>query len=118
MKVDISGLPRRITLAAGDRAEIPLPSYAGSGNAWSVSCIRGQEVASVELGTAEVSPIPTGPRDGTAEPPPLALVQERAVVVGLARGVAVWRLLLARSFDVPGEPAAALDFEITVVAAR
>ena len=30
MSVEIPGLPRRITVTAGDQHEIPLPSYAGS----------------------------------------------------------------------------------------
>ena len=115
MTVDLSGLPRHVTLAAGGAMELPLPSYANSGNAWSATCVRGEGVAqvSVELGEAPV--VPTPPGDGTAEPPPLMLVPERAVVRALACGEATWRLVLARSFD-PSRPAATHDLEVTVVA--
>jgi hypothetical protein len=114
MSIDLSALPRRVTLAVGARTEIPLPSYAGSGNTWSASCVRGADVArvSVELGAAP--PTPARPADGTAEPPPLGYVPERAVVVALARGDALWRLALARSFGPP-DPAATHELAVTVV---
>ncbi|HEY7035539.1 MAG TPA: hypothetical protein VH482_29635 [Thermomicrobiales bacterium] len=114
MSIDLSALPRHVTVAVGGRREIPLPSYAGSGNAWSATPVSGEEVArvSVELGGAPAAPM--RPADGTAEPPALVMVPEVAVVVGLARGEATWRLVLARSFD-PAHPTATHELRVTVV---
>jgi hypothetical protein len=114
MTIDLSALPWTVALAVGERIEIPLPSYAGSGHKWSAVCIHGQEVAHLSVKLAEPPPAPTTPRDGTAEPPPLMLVPELAVVVGLARGEAAWRLVLARPFD-PSKPVATHDLRITVL---
>ena len=116
MTVDLSDLPRKITLGVGDRLEIPLPSYSGSGNAWSVTGLSGQEIAQVSVEPAEAPAVPPSPGDGTAEPPDLVLVPDRAVVSGLAAGEAIWRLVLARSFG-PSTPTAVHNLHVTVVAA-
>jgi hypothetical protein len=113
--VDLSALPTTLTLKVGDRVEVPLPSYAGSGNAWSVSCIKGLDVAQVRLESGPLPP-PSPPGAGTSEPPPLMLAGERAVVSGLAPGEATWWLVLARSFGPP-TPTAVHDLQITVIAA-
>lgn len=117
MTIDLSNLPRHITLAAGERIVIPLPSYANSGNTWSATCVRGHGIAqvAVELGEPPVTADLQG--DGTAEPPPLMLAPEQAVVSGLAGGEAVWQLVLSRSFG-SAPAAAAHELRITVVAAR
>lgn len=114
MTIDLSNLPRHVTLEVGGRIEIPLPSYAGSGHTWTAICVCGQGVAQVSLELGEVPAALLLPGDGTVEPPPLMFVPERAVVYGLTCGEATWRLILARSFD-PSKPAATHDLLVTVV---
>jgi hypothetical protein len=114
MSVDLSSLPRKITLAVGARAEVRLPSYSGSGNSWSVTRVSGPEAARAWVEPADDVSVPASPADGTAEPPALVLVPDRAVVVGVAPGEATWRLVLARPFG-PSTPAAVHDFQVTVV---
>ncbi|TSA53159.1 MAG: hypothetical protein D4R40_01135 [Nitrosomonadaceae bacterium] len=116
MTIDLSNLPRHITLAARERIVIPLPSYANSGNTWSATCVRGHGIAqvSVELGEPPVTVDSRG--DGTAEPPPLMLAPEQAVVSGLAGGEAVWQLVLSRPFG-PAQTAALHELRVTVTAA-
>jgi hypothetical protein len=113
MTIDLSGLPRRVSLSIGERLEIPLPSYVGSGNTWSAICLRGDDVARVSVLLGDLPPLPPIRADGVVEPPALMLVPEFAVVEGLAYGEANWRLALARSFD-PSNPAAVHDLDITV----
>ena len=114
MSVDLSCLPRTVILRAGDRIEIPLPSYFGSGNIWSVTAVSGQEVARVWVELAGGPAVPDGPGNGITEPPALTLIPERAVVSALAPGEATWRLVLARTFG-PSIPIAAHDLQVTVV---
>jgi hypothetical protein len=116
MTVDLSSLPRKITLGVGDRLKIPLPGYSGSGNAWSVTGVSGQEAARVSVEPAEVPAVPPSPGPGTAEPPELVLVPDRAVVYGLAPGEATWQLVLARPFGT-STPTAVHDLHVTVAAA-
>lgn len=116
MSVDLTSLPQHVTLVVGKRMVIALPSYANSGNTWSSTCVRGQEIAqlSVELGE---SPVPgDSGGSGTAEPPPLTLTPEYAVVAGLASGEAVYQLILSRTFG-PAQVAASHELRLTVVAA-
>lgn len=113
MTIDLSGLPRRVSLTIGERIEILLPSYVDSGNTWSAMCLRGEEVARVSVKLGDLPPMPPVLADGVAEPPALMLVPEFAVVEGLAYGEATWRLVLARSFD-RSNPAAAHNLDITV----
>ena len=107
----LSQLPEHITLAVGDRAEIPLPSYLGSGNSWSVTSDLDQGVAVLVV---ELEPPALAPERGEGEPPPLSLASERAVVTALAPGEVTWRLVLGRSFG-RSEPAATHDVRVTVV---
>ena len=115
MTIDLSSVPLHVTLAVGETIAIPLPSYAGSGNAWSATCVRDAAVAqvSIELGGAPPAGVAG---DGAAEPTQLMLAEEQAVVRGLASGKALWTLVLARSFGPP-VPTATHDVEVTVVAA-
>lgn len=115
MTIDLSNLPQQVRLAVGERTEIPLPSYADSGNIWSATCLRGHGVARVSIELGEHSSIPDTRGNGTTEPPPLMLVPERAVVSGLAIGEADWRLVLSRSFGA-APPAATHEIRITVLA--
>jgi hypothetical protein len=115
MTVDLSSLPQKIELAVGERVSIPLPCYSGSGNVWSVTNVSGPEVARVSVEPAEIPPMPPSSGDGTAEPPELVLVPDRAVVFGLAPGEAIWRLVLARSFGPPVHTAVH-DLHVTVAA--
>lgn len=109
MTIDLSNLPQQVRLAVGESTEIPLPSYADSGNTWSAICLGGHGVASVSIELGDVMLDTHG--NGTAEPPPLMLVPERAVVSGLAAGEADWRLVLSRSF---GAAPAAATHEIRI----
>ena len=117
MSVDLSGLPRDVRVQVGERFVIPLPSYSGSGNTWSVAHVAGQEIARVLVESAEAPPLPVAPPDGAAPPPALVLVPERVVGVGLAPGEATFRLVLSRQFG-PATPSATFDFHLTVLAAR
>ena len=110
MSIDLSGLPRRLTVAVGDRLEIALPSYLGSGNAWSASCLYGADVALVTVAMTPPDTTAAAPGGGPPEP---RLATERAVVRGLTAGESRWRLTLARSFGPP-EPTAIHDFDIDV----
>jgi hypothetical protein len=117
LTVDLSSLPRHLTLAVGERTVIPLPSYANSGNSWSATCLSGHEIARLSVELGEPPPSAASRGDGTAEPPPLMLTPEQAVVSGLAGGEAVWHLVLSRSFG-PKQVAATHELRITVVAGR
>jgi len=110
VSVEVPGLPRRITVAAGGQHEIPLPSYAGSGNTWSATALSGEDVATVTVETGP--PLPPAPVPGGGPPEP-RLAAERAIVSGLRVGRAQWRLELARSFG-PRHPVAVVDIDIEV----
>ena len=116
MTIDLSNLPREISVAVGGRNETPLPSYAGSGNIWSVRRVAGGEVARVWVEPGDAPMVAASPSKGITEPPALVLVPERAVVLGLHPGEATWRLVLARPFGPP-VPIAEHDFQVTVRAA-
>jgi hypothetical protein len=107
---EVPGLPRQLTLAAGGRLEVPLPSYAGSGNAWSAACLTGEGVATVSVTTGPRLPPTAVPGGG---PPQPRLAAEQAVVRGLRAGRARWRLELSRSFG-PRQPVATVDIDIEV----
>jgi len=113
--VNVADLPRHVSVTVGGRVEIPLPSYAGSGNTWTALCSRGEEVADVlvELGESPAPPTPSA--DGTAEPPLLALTPETAVVRGRSPGEATWQLVLSRPFG-PSTTAATHELQVTVEA--
>jgi len=96
MNADLSALPERIELAVGDRVAVALPSFAGSGNVWSVA---GSEDERVAQAVVEVTPADASMRgDGMSEPPSMQLAAERAVVTGLAPGETTLRFVLARPF--------------------
>lgn len=116
MTVDLSNLPQHIRLAVGGRIVIPLPSYANSGNTWSAVCVRGHGIAQVSIELGEFPIMADSRGDGTAEPPPLMLTPEQAVVSGLAGGEAVWQLVLSRAFG-PAQAAAAHYLRVTVATA-
>lgn len=111
MGVDLSGLPTHVTVAVGERLVIELPSYAGSGNEWSVSG-NPDDVASVEVQVVPPEP-PRHPTTMPVEPPPMTMATELAVVRGLAPGDTRRQLVLARSFGPP-TPTAVHDFGVTV----
>ena len=119
MSVDLSELPQRITVFVGDEVEFALPSYAGSGNYWSIEIPEPSGAARVlvELQQGPESssgPVPTA---GDREPPDAAPVPESLRVTGLSPGVERCRLLLARDFgDAP--PTATYDFEVVVIERR
>ena len=111
MTVELHGLPDPVSVAVGEQAVVPLPSYAGAGLDWSATAVSGAEVADVRV---EIGSLPeTGRPDGTSEPPPMALAAESLVVAGRTEGTGVWHLRLARSFD-PDHPAAELDLTVEV----
>lgn len=113
MTIELSGLPQHVLLRTGERIEISLPSYANSGYNWSSICLRGEEVARVSVKLGDLPLMPPEPTDGTAEPPPLMLVPEFAVIETLAYGEAIWRLVLDRSFE-RSNPLSTHDINITV----
>lgn len=98
MTTDLSSLPSHCVVKPGGQARLPLPSYAGSGNAWSAVCVSSPHVADVTVVVGAVPSTDGGRRDGVSEPPPMQLAGESLVVKGRVPGLAVWRLVLARSF--------------------
>jgi hypothetical protein len=116
MSVDLSDLPREVIVEVGARQTIVLPSYSGSGNNWSITIVRGEEVARVWIEQPEMLDVAEPPDKGTTEPPDLMLVQECVIVLGLAPGKATWQLTLARSFGAT-QPTATHQFDVTVVTA-
>lgn len=114
MSVDLSALPRKITLPVGGRHEFALPSYAGSGNSWSTECLSGKEIAHLSIEQAGLPEILRTPGNGNTEPPELTLTPEVVVILGLAPGESTWRLILARSFG-PSTPTASHDVFVTVL---
>jgi hypothetical protein len=115
MSVDLSNVPTHLTLAVGERIVIPLPSYAGSGNFWSIRCRGRNSVvdARVELDRSPREPVAED--GGTTEPPQPVLVAERLVVSGLAVGEDLCQLVLSRSFGHPA-PSASRELRIAVAA--
>lgn len=113
MTIDLSKLPRCVSLVVGERIMIPLPSYADSGNIWSAMCLGNEEVARVTVKLGNQPPASSGLANGVAEPPSLMLVPEFAVIEGLKCGKTAWRLILARSFG-RSNPAATHDLDIAV----
>ena len=111
MSIDLSGLPKEITVAVGQRYEIVLPSYSGSGNNWSVTSLSGEEVARAWIEPVDVPNVTRSPGN---EPPELMLVPDRLLVLGLSPGEATWRLTLARTFG-PSTPTATCALHVTVV---
>ena len=113
MTIDLSGLPRRVSLTIGERIVIPLPTC----RLWQhlVRHVPGRGGSSQSNGEVGRSPAPAAcaGRMGWPEPPPLMLAPEFAVVEGLACGETTWRLVLARSFD-RSNPAAEHDLAVTV----
>lgn len=99
MNIDLSNLPSYLRISTGERTECDLPSYADSGNAWSVAPLQDAGTAQVFVET--IAP-PDGPPNlgetGTQEPPPLVTAQERLVIKGLRPGHVTCRLILSRSF--------------------
>jgi hypothetical protein len=114
MSVDLSALPQKITLPVGGRHEFALPSYTGSGNSWSIECLRGREVARLSIEQVGLAEILRTPGNGSTEPPELTLTPEVVVISGLAAGESTWRLILARSFG-PSTPTASHDVFVTVL---
>ena len=116
MSVDLSNLPREVIVKVGERQAVVLPSYSGSGNNWSITLVRGEEVARVWIEPLEIPDVAEPPDKGTTEPPDLMLVQDCVMVLGLAPGKATCQLTLARSFE-PTKPTATHEFHVTVVTA-
>lgn len=114
---DLGALPPALSLPAGGRAVLPLPSYAGSGNAWSARCLDGLGVADVrvQLGPAtdEGYAVRPGSAHAPVEPPDAAPVPETLVVDGQEEGTAVWQLVLSRPF-APDVPTATHELQVTV----
>ena len=99
MHIDLRDLPRRLTLAAGDQVTLTLPSFLGSGNAWSAHCESGADVALVSI--AMEPPSPSSVTTGMLGPPEPSIATELAIVRAVAPGTARWWLHLARSFAPP-----------------
>lgn len=114
MTFDLSWMPGEIAVPVGESVDVPLPSYAGGGYEWSVTCLARQEVADLAIsqGGKPQSASPS-PQPGTAEPPESFLTDEWLTVTGLAAGEALWQLKLARSF-APESPAAEHQLRVTV----
>lgn len=115
MTADLSDVPSHLTMAVGERIAIPLPSFAGSGNSWSVRCRHANSVVDVrvELDRSPIEPLAEG--DGATEPPQPVLVRELLVVSGLAVGEDVCQLDLSRAFGL-SRKTASRALGVTVVA--
>lgn len=108
--IDLEALSEPVVLVVGEQREFPLPSYAGSGNFWSVECLQGLPAAAV---TIQVVPPPLSAPASVV--PELRLARESVVVQGLRMGAARWMLVLQRSFG-PATPVASAVLEIAVTA--
>jgi hypothetical protein len=106
-------LPERVTVRVGERMVVELPSYAGSGNHWSVAPLADGEVARVSVGPVPAEP-PPPPATPDVPPPAAAAIPERAVIEGLAAGVSRCRLVLARPFG-DQTPTAEHELEVVVI---
>lgn len=113
MTIALSTLPKHVSLAVGKHIVIPLPSYADSGNIWSVTCLSGHGIAEVTVELSKTTNSSDSPGDGISEPPSLILVHEQVSVLGLSAGDAVWQLLLSRPFGSM-QIAASQNLQITV----
>jgi hypothetical protein len=116
VSVDLSRLPERVTVRVGERVLVELPSYAGSGNHWSVVPPADGEGARVSVGPEPAAP-PPPPAAPEGPPPSATPVPERAVIEGHSPGVSSWRLVLARQFG-DRTPVAEHELEVVVVQAR
>ncbi len=113
MTVDLSGLPRRVRVAVGERAEIGLPSFAGSGNVWTAEPV-GSPATAVAAVAVRTDPAARAPvRDPGGEPPSSYAAPVVAVVAGRMPGTARWRLVLARPF-APRPPTAVHELTVDV----
>jgi len=111
--IDLSFLPDRVEIAVGQQRDLELPSYAGSGNAWSVACLSGCDTAQarVEL-RPDAVPRPVA-RAGEGPPAPF-LVPEVLTIRGLRPGRSRWKLTLARDF-APRPPTAEHELDVDVM---
>lgn len=112
MSVDLSELPREVIVKVGECQAILLPSYAGSGNNWTITALSDEKVARVWIEPLETPDVTEPAEKGTSEPPELMLVQDGLRVLGLTPGEATCQLTLARTFET--RPTATHDFHITV----
>jgi len=114
VSVDLSALPRRVTVQVGEVVEVPLPSFAGSGNLWTARPAdqpgaAGAAVVSVRTEAAAAAP--SSPAGG--EPPSSYSSPVVAVVDGRAPGSTRWLLVLARPF-APDTPTAVHELDVDV----
>ncbi len=113
MSVDLSALPRRVRVAVGAVVEVPLPSFAGSGNLWTARPADDPATAQAAEVTVRTEPaaVPSGEVGG--EPPSSYSTPVVAVVTGRSPGAARWLLVLARPF-APDPPTAVHELTIDV----
>lgn len=109
--VELPDIPTRVVVAAGERVSIDLPSYAGSGNLWTVTCRRGPDRATVAV--VRSASTAAHPGTGVEMPPTPVLAAETAEVTGVRPGDATWELVLARPW-APTPPAAVHRLDVVV----
>lgn len=105
-------LPDEVTLEVGAFTQLPLPTYSGSGNVWSVQEVEGPGSTSVAIGHRPPDAVEEAAPG--APPPTPSLATQYALVTGLSEGVARWRLVLARPWQ-PESPTAVHELTIQVV---
>jgi hypothetical protein len=110
---ELSSLPRRLVVQAGDLIEIPLPSFAGSGNQWMPSLISAPDIADVAVEIRHPESLNDQTGGGTREPPGAFVAPEVLKVHGLRPGLTRWKITLSRPF-APDPPTAEREIEILV----
>jgi hypothetical protein len=114
MSVDLSEVPHRVTVQVGAVVEVPLPSFAGSGNLWTARPASDPGAAGIAEVTVRTDPAaaPPGGRPG-GEPPSSYAMPVVAEVAGRSPGSTRWLLVLARPF-APDTPTAMHELDIEV----
>ena len=113
MSVDLSALPRRVTVRVGEVVEVPLPSFAGSGNLWTARPAGDPGGAGIAEVTVRTEPSAAPPGTPGGAPPSSWSAPVAALVAGRAPGSARWLLVLARPF-APDPPTAVHELEVEV----
>ena len=112
--LDLEGIPTQVNLAVGTRTVVSLPSFANSGNLWSVAHLSGDDVADASIRFGPLEP-PTQPGADPGDAGELTTAEAPVDLVLEARsyGTEVLRLTLAQPWQ-PEPPTATHDLEVVV----
>lgn len=99
MSIDTSNLPSHVQVRVGATVTVELPSYASSGNVWSIARSGDAGIATVGISVVppRVEPPPEMER-GRREPPTPTLGRELLLIAGMRKGFTQCEIVLARPF--------------------